>query len=165
MIKKNKFLTGIIALAMVVTMCMPMQKAEAADSELPTADNITFDTARHLTFNTSIAEEVTEADSIRYYKFSLDEAGVVNIGGTQNERYSYFYIYDANKTEIYNDDSDDERSFTLKSCYLTGGDYYLKISHACTDTVNFRVTTDSLGESFTETQDSDNNSVANAHVR
>ena len=165
----KKLMAGAMALtmatAMVTTGFAPMGNVVVYAS---TATNITFDTAEDLTFNTSIVEEMSSSDNVRYYKFTLDEASELNIsdnssGSSDLHRsdYKYFTIYDENRTEVCSY-SDYHKNWTTGSIYLTGGNYYLKLQSHYNE--SFTVTKDSLMESFVETQTKNNDSFDDAYT-
>lgn len=82
----KKFLAVVLTFAMMATILVPMKQAaaETTSAEEPGATNISFDTARDLTFNSSIAEETSGSDTKRYYKFSLSDASVLTVAGYVN---------------------------------------------------------------------------------
>lgn len=165
---RNRFIAGMLALAMMLTTWMPAVTVKADDSVLPAATNISFSTARDLSFNVSNAEEPSESDTKRYYKFTLNEASALNINVTKTGWPTRFTIeiYDALKTSVY--------SFThmgsyqiygvsTDNIYLTGGTYYLEITiFNSFAPYSFVATKDSLEESFTETQDVNNDMISSA---
>lgn len=165
---RNRIVAGLMALVMIITTWIPTEQVKADDSNLPAATNTTFATARELQFNTSIAEELTQKDAKRYYKFSVDEASELNIGATIGSRAAgiKIYIYDASKTEVYcfeKRGSSWINDFSTGSIYLTGGMYYLEIEEYSVDsTISFVATLDSMGETFAETQDVNNDVIDNA---
>ena len=78
---KKKILAAVLAVTMMATTFVPVRHMATATTTVePGATNITFDTARDLVFNTSIAEELSTSDRKRYYKFSLSEASVLTVG-------------------------------------------------------------------------------------
>ena len=148
-----------MAVAMAITTIAPMEEVFASTI---TANNITFDTAEELPFNTTITEGLSNSDNIRYYKFSLDEASELNIIVTSSSGGNrYFTIYDENRTPVYTDFSYSSTG-TSGSFYLTGGNYYMKLQYC--SKVSFSVTKASLKESFTETQTANNDSFDDADV-
>lgn len=158
----KKFLAVVLTFAMMATILVPMKQAaaETTSAEEPGATNISFDTARDLTFNSSIAEETSSSDKKRYYKFSLSDASVLTIGVTRNAHCDFYVtIYDKSRTAVYQSDNDWDYGFS-KTVYLTGGDYYLGIETAYS--YSMLVSCDSLYESFVETQDTNNNSANTA---
>lgn len=166
---RNRIVAGLMALALIITAWIPTEQVKADDSYLPAATNITFATARELQFNTSIAEELTQKDTKRYYKFSVNEASELNIGATLGNRMAgiKISIYDALKTEVYCYEKSHSAwvyDFSTGSIYLTGGMYYLEIEENYVDstTISFIATIDSMGESFAETQDVNNDVIDNA---
>lgn len=163
--RKNKNWAGVLVLVMVLTAFTPVQKAAAEEgtTEEPGATNITFDTARDLKFNTSIAEELSGSDTRRYYKFSVSEASVLNLGINGRDSYDvsvHIDIYDSSKTSIFQTGRSGD--FSVNDICLTGGDYYLCI--ASQYPFSMIATIDSLSESFIETKDINNNSVNTASV-
>lgn len=165
------FMATAMAAALAVTSVAPMQKAAASNIDTtvvtPAATNTTFSTARDLSFNTSNSETMSNSDSKRYYKFTLDEASVLIINAKSNEDgYGYsdcrFTIYDNTKTAIWSGGPKYGGEYSSVGLYLNGGTYYLRISYTLKD-MSFLITSDSVGESFTESQDSDNNSQDTAN--
>ena len=156
------FMATAMAAALAVTSVAPIQKAAASDDKVvtPAATNTTFSTARDLSFNTSNSETMSDSDSKRYYKFTLDEASVLLINVKKEggyEPYEHIRFYDDSKTEIYYwQVAPSAGEYNSGNIYLTGGTYYLGISF--TRETSFLITADSVGETFTESQDSDNNS-------
>ena len=165
---KRKMIAGLAALAVLGTSVgLPSmgQIVYAEAPDLPAETNTTFAKARELEFGTSMAGTLSESDSSRYYKFSLNEASRLNFGLERNQWNSNINIlfYDTSQTEIYNVHNS-SRSFSLEPIYLTGGDYYMVIREARTESFSFVVNMDSVGESFTETQDSNNDMPSDASV-
>lgn len=161
---RNKVVAGLLALSMAVAGSIPVaQPVYAAETQdiLPQATNVTFETARPLVYNSSISETMSDKDTIRYYKFTLSNASqldlkgnIDNAGHASNE---HIGIYDATKTEIW--ESEIYRDFS-SSVFLTGGDYYMAI--IAYHNVSFTATLSNLDESFTETQDINNDMYSNA---
>lgn len=167
--KKGTMRKNIMAGAMALTMATAMVTTGLAPMEnvlvhASTTTNNTFDTAKELVFNTSMVEELSKSDNVRYYKFTLDEASQLNIGvsSSSSTLYKYFTIYDENRTEVYYYESY-YSDFTTGNIYLTGGNYYLKLKSTCSN-VTFNVTKDSLMETFTETQTANNDSIDDANT-
>lgn len=161
--KKYRILAGVLALALVLTAFAPAQRAAAEETtEEPGATNITFDTARDLKFNTSIAEEMSGSDTKRYYKFSASEASVLSLGlnkvGTNNRL--DLYIYDKTKTAVFHTYYSNTNAFAVNNIYLTGGDYYVGI--VTNSSYSMLAAISGLNESFTETQEENNNGVKTA---
>lgn len=165
---KNRILAGMAAAAIVVTAWLPASRVQAEESVLTTAVNTSFAAARDLPFGTSIAEEMSDSDTKRYYKFTLDEASELNLGATIDAKTATVNIsvYDASKTQVYffqKWHSNWTNDFSTGSIYLTGGAYYLGIEMDYSPcAISFIVNSDSLGESFVETQDSNNDMFSDA---
>lgn len=165
--KTYKIWAVALVLALTLTAFAPVPQAAAEETtEEPGATNITFDTARDLKFNTSIAEEKSNSDTKRYYKFSVSEASVLSLGISQGEGSIYIDIYDRTRTSIFHTDTKNwngvfyARDTSFNNIYLTGGDYYLYIEGNASYSMIASI--DSLAESFTETQDVNNNGVNTA---
>lgn len=150
----KKILAAVLAATMMATTFVPVRQIAADTTTVePGATNITFDTAIDLVFNTSIAEELSTSDRKRYYKFSLSEACVLTVGTNASDM--DFIIYDKSRTAVYN------KTYiwsTTIMIYLTGGDYYLGTE--TTNPYTMFVSVDSLGESFKETYDISNDTMA-----
>ncbi len=164
---KKKTAAWLAALAVLLTSAeLPLTQqpvyAETAET------NTTFATARDLEFGSSMAGTLTTSDSIRYYKFSLKEANQLQLGVERNRDGGgavYIKFYDASQTEIYSARTYDA-SFSLSPLYFTGGDYYmtLTLDSSYSETFSFKAEVDTLGESFAETQDVNNDQRENASV-
>ena len=174
MIKKGfrkKVLAGMLAAVTVLGAALEFpvapQAVYAEDVGLPEETNTSFATARDLVFGTSMAGTWSDNSNKRYYKFSLNEACVINFGMEKSydtiHRRTDIEIYDTSQTKIYSADSFDH-SFSLNPIYLTGGNYYMIVSGQTNGemTFSFITTMDTTGESFTETQDSNNDMASNA---
>lgn len=157
---RNRLLTGLMALVVMFTTILPAGQIKADDSQLPAATNISFDKARDLVYDTTISEEVSAGDNVRYYTFKLNSASEMIIRGTcayWNSVYSHFYIYDETRTEVHSFAVGDGFS---ESFYLTGGKYYIKYESA--HNVSFIATVNTLSESFKETQTKNNDMIDGA---
>jgi hypothetical protein len=162
--KKTKTFTAVLfAVAIILASCIPAQSIKASDSALPTATNISFEKARELSFDTSIAEETSGSDNLRYYKFSLSSASELILRGTRTYRYEiHFYIYDEDLTEVYHCGSSAYGSTDYSlSTYLTGGNYYLKITSGAS--LSFTASKNALKETLTETQTKNNDLTTSAY--
>lgn len=158
---KKKLLAGVLALAVVAGTAAPGQVLYAADKEslLPAATNTSFASARELPFDTSIAEDMSRDDNVRYYKFSVSDASELIVRGKFKDGWAtnHISVYDENKTEIVQIEVNDAFS---DSIFVTGGNYYLKLEAG--DKVSFTTTVNSLGESSVETQDNNNDTLSGA---
>lgn len=160
---KEKMIAGLAALAVLGTSVgLPVmeQTVYAENPELPAETNTTFEKARELEFGSSMAGTFSESDGRRYYKFSLDRASRLSLG-FEDSAHRSIKIYDASLTEIYSFNSG-YGSFTLSPIYLTGGFYYISIECYSNAIVSFIANVDPMGESFTETQDVNNDMASDA---
>lgn len=165
---KKKMIAGLAALAVLGTSVgLPMmnQTVYAETPELPAETNTNFAKARELEFGSSMAGTLSASDNIRYYKFSLGEASKLQLGGERSNSDGYISvkICDASQTEIYSW-NDARKSFSLDPVYLTGGSYYMMLEYFRDTTFSFVANVDSIGESFTEIQDANNDMASNASV-
>lgn len=162
---KNKIVAGLLALSMAAGGLFPAaQPVSAAETQdvLPQATNVTFETARPLVYNSMISETMPKNDNVRYYKFSLSNASQLDLKG--NGRYTYIDIYDATRTQIWEVYTYVSYSFSA-TAYLNGGDYYMSVQTENGEyepDVSFTATLSSLEESFSETQDANNDMYSNA---
>lgn len=160
---RNKVVAGLLALSMAVAGSIPVaQPVYAAETQdiLPQATNVTFETARPLVYNSSISETMSRKDTIRYYKFTLSNASELDLKGyIDDDNYTKggICIYDVTRTQIW--EYWDIRDFST-TVYLNGGDYYMAI--IADNNVSFTATLSNLDESFTETQDINNDMYSNA---
>lgn len=164
---KRKMVAGLAAITIFgisTELPLTIQTAYAEEIGLPTETNTTFSKAREIEFGTSMAGTLSANDSKRYYKFSLGQAGILNLGFERsNEKNISISIYDTSQTEICSYTIAWNRaSFSLDPIYLTGGNYYMMVSEAHNETFSFIANIDSAEESFTETQDSNNDMASNA---
>lgn len=164
---RRKLVAGLAALAILGTAAeLPMmeQTAYAQSPELPTETNTTFAKAKDIEFGGSLAATFTRSDTVRYYKFSLAETCRLDLRFDITERDRYrdmiLKIYDATQTEICNVKHGFDPWTTY--FYLTGGDYYLSLEYYNGGSLSFIADADSMGESFMETQDVNNDLWANA---
>lgn len=165
--RKGKIAAG---LAVFAALCVsakfpaPVQTVHAEEVQLPAETNTSFSKARELEFGASMAGKLAESDSRRYYKFSLSQASRLDLGFERSDHFDdvKIAIFDNTQTEIYSITKNYGRSFSLDAVYLTGGDYYLLVDEALNVTFSFIVNMDPAGESFTETQDSNNDMASSA---
>ena len=158
---KKRAVAGLLAAftAFGTTMELPITRhtAYAQDAALPTQTNTSFATARPLVFGTSMAGSFPAGGGRRYYKFSLDEAGKLDFTLNKNNgvHTCYLKFYDASQTEIYTLQTY-ERGASWNDLYLTGGSYYMAVQYSDDVSFSFVANMDVAGESFVETQDSNN---------
>ncbi len=170
--KKERKGKIVVGLAVLTALCIsakfpvPVQTVHAEEAQLPAETNTSFSKARDLEFGVSMAGRLSENDSRRYYKFSLGQASRLDIGFKRSQGFgnAKIKIFDATQTEIYSASENYEESFSLDAIYLTGGDYYLLVDEERNITFSFIVNMDPAGESFTETQDSNNDMASGASV-
>lgn len=143
-----------------------MHTVHAEETEFPSETNTSFAKAREIEPGVSVAGRFSESDSRRYYKFSLDEASKLSLGieksiGRTAGAEIITKLYDTSQTEIYILEISD-KAFSPRDIYLTGGNYYMALEGHADMTFSFVINMDSAGESFTETQDSNNDMASDA---
>lgn len=171
----KKRLIGKIAAGLTVftALCIPVKSSNvhavyAEDVQFPSETNTSFSKARNLEFGSSMAGTFSESDGIRYYKFSFAQAGKLDLGAEmQANNDLHIKIYDSSQTEIYDFFHSGRYvgtgpSFSVDAVYLTGGDYYMVLECYENISVSFLANMDPMGESFTETQDSNNDISSDA---
>ncbi len=158
-------ITVFTILCAAVTSPMQVQTAYAEDVQLPSETNTSFSKAREIDSGVSVAGTFPETGGKRYYKFSLEEAGKIfmELERSSGSGYIYLKFYDESQTEIYTY-AGGRSAFTLSDLYLTGGTYYLAVEYDENLTFSFVANIDPMGESFTETQDSNNDMFSDASV-
>lgn len=97
----KRIVTFVLALAVLFTTCVPPQEVKA-DTTLPTATNTTIAKSRTLTFDSSIAENMSDSDNLRYYKFTLSGASELIVRGSTGFRVDVT-VYDADQTAVYSE--------------------------------------------------------------
>lgn len=135
-----------------------MHIVHAEETEFPSETNTSFSKAREIKPGVSVAGTFPDSGGKRYYKFSLEQAGKVDLAFDVSAS-AYFgsmiiKIYDNSQTEIYS--ATKYESFSLNDIYLTGGNYYLMAEFPRSTAFSFIANMDSMGESFMETQDFNN---------
>lgn len=111
-----------------------------------------------------------ENNDIKYYKFTLDESGSIQMTGSAYMREIKFYLYDADVNEIWNKElswnSTSEVITIDETLYLTSGTYYLGVSknyYRYYGNYDFKINFTSSNESFKEVNKGSNNSLATAN--
>ncbi len=161
---KRKIVTGMVILSIFGTsarMPVTMHTVHAEETEFPSETNTSFAKAREIEFGTSMAGTFSKNDNKRYYKFSLNQTSKLEMGVEKDgASHMNIKIFDTSQTEIYS--TSGCYSFSTNSIYLTGGNYYMVLSEDYNEMFSFVINMDSAGESFTETQDSNNDMASDA---
>ncbi|MDF1487708.1 hypothetical protein [Tessaracoccus caeni] len=126
-------------------------------------------TATPYTLGTTVNDSITESDKTDFFRFTLTDAGKVDL--TLNASISRLYLkwYDANGKQLFSDlrswnDTTKKLSHTEQK-YLNAGTYYIAIEKYGngTGTYDLSVTATSSGESFKEAQTGSDNSIDQAN--
>lgn len=162
MVKRGKRIAAMfLAAALLAGSQMPAVTTDAVTAELPSATNVSFDTARNLIFGTSIAEDTSDDDQNRYYTFSAEEAMQLTIGAyRQSTGYMDVTVFDQTQTEVWKKRVYTGSNGNSVDIFLTGGTYYLKVN--CDGGFGFTATKNLLGETVKETQESNNDFISDA---
>ena len=137
--------------------------------EVSGGSNNYFDTASRISLNKSYKGQISENDSVDYYKFSLSSSGRVNLKLIASIHEMNYHLYDANYNEVSGEeyiswDSSSKKININHDFYLTSGTYYFAVEK-CYDYsgfYNFSTVYTSANESFKETQNCVNNSFDTA---
>ena len=153
----KRLMAALLTLAMVFTTWLGEVPVKA-DVVLPSATNISFDTARKVIFGSSMSESTTGSDQFRYYKLTVKQAGNLILRGHGNEHFRVT-LYDADHTKIWSDRILYNDDYSYSVC-ITGGTYYVEAEA----NASYRMTIvyNTLSESFKETQDKNNDMTGTA---
>lgn len=152
------FTTMMLSCIMLIGLNVDMAEA----SSISSAENYTIGNTQNGTLTEKSGEK-------KYYKFTLNESGCIDIKGKAYMRDVKLYIYDANADELWSEryewNSTSEVITLGEKVYLASGTYYLCFSKCCEyGNYNFNIGFTSSNESFKETSGGSNNSLAAASV-
>lgn len=93
----------------------------------------TFRTANNITLGDTIQGSITETDDLDYYRFTLQEAGAVDLDMTSRMKYYCIKIFDTSGTEIWYTDRNEwnEKAGYVRDTYdvyLEKGTYYMEVN-------------------------------------
>lgn len=157
----KKTLSLLMSFVLVLTMISTtLVSVNAAGSDMATATSISFDK----TYNGSI----TETTSGDFYKFTLSSAGTVNVNLKAYIYRTSYYLYDAEGNSVWSStwqcwNGTIEVYSANWNLDLTKGTYYFVVCKSeGTGNYNFKMMFKTAGESFSELQGGDNQSVQQA---
>ena len=156
----KKVLSVTLALLLAFS-CLFITASAAGDS---------FSNATTISFNKTYSDSVTTTAANDYYKFTISTSGTVTVNFEAEYAYAKLYLYDSNRTEVWNNtyitaNSSGEISYS-KKLMLTSGTYYLNVSRyssSYTGAYKLYLSFSSSSESFTETGSGSNNSFNTAN--
>lgn len=130
----------------------------------------TMETAQSVTFGKKVSGSISESESKKYYLFTLPSSGKVSMSVfTQFTQYlpTHVCILDSSGEELWNEStysfSGDGTSTINDALDLTKGTYYFLFdTNRDSGTYNFTLNFTSAGETFTETENGNNNTMATA---
>ena len=123
--------------------------------------------ANGISLNTSYKGQIAGNDTIDYYKFTIGSSGRITNYATAEIATINYYIYDTSGNELYHGYSE-RNSVTGQSSIedtidLTKGTYYFAVAQNYgTGNYSFKLQFVSAGESFTETGNGTDNTMATA---
>lgn len=133
------------------------------------AANDSINRATSYTLGTTKTGRITDSQNYYYYKFTIPSSGRVNINTQIHVRNAYIKIYDANKEEVdkWNLWWNSTAELISEEMYtdLTKGTYYFAIEKSSgTGSFQFKLDFISANETFIETGNGSNNTIATANM-
>ena len=134
--------------------------------ETGNGNNNTIATANNISMGTTYKGQIALNDSNDFYKFTIASSGRVSLTSTAVIPTVCYRLYDSTGEPLWHNyyslNSSGQSSIN-ESLYLTKGTYYLGIEQSSgTGTYSFKLAFTSAGESFTETGNGINNTIATA---
>ncbi len=158
--KKIKKIVAMVMVALTVLTFAPIV-ASAAGSSMSTATSMSL--------GYSYSGSISSSNTQDFYKFTLSSSGTVNLNLTAGIEHLSFYVYDTNGTEVWGSygyywNSTAQKLTLIQKLCLTSGTYYFAIKAYGSNygSYSFSTTFSSSGESFKETTQGTNNSIATA---
>ena len=126
-------------------------------------------TATSISFNSNYSGSITATNTTDVYKFTLPSSGRINLTLTAYIYKMHYYIYNSdgetvwsNRYVYWNDNT--KQSNITKELDLIEGTYYFTAERADgTGNYNFKITFTTASETFGETKNKTNNSIADAN--
>ncbi len=129
-----------------------------------------IDSATPIVLGSTYRGSIGVNENTDFYKFTINSSGRITISMTAEMERIYYYIYDSTGKELWSDyqlwNSTTGMSSEKKVLDLTRGTYYFSVSsHSSnyTGDYNFNIAFSSAEESFPETGNGTNNSMASAN--
>ena len=124
-------------------------------------------TASSISIGTTYNGQIASNDEKDFYKFTLSSSGRINLRLTAYIYSATYYIYDTNSKTVWSStESWDDTSEVLKldkDLDLTSGTYYFVVEkNYGTGNYNFKISFTNANESFKETTNGINNTIATA---
>ena len=143
--------------------------ASAGESftETGNGNNNTIAAANSISIGTSYKGQIAENDEKDFYKFIIGSSGKITLTSIAIIPWVYYRIYDRTGEciwyQFYTENSSGQSSIN-EVFDLTKGTYYLEVARTSGNTGNysFKIMFTSAGESFTETDNGSNNTIAAA---
>lgn len=158
--KKLKKFVAIFMVALTIITLVPLV-ANAAGSSMSTATNISL--------GSSYSGSISSSNTQDFYKFTLSSSGTVKLNLNANIEYLSFYIYDSNGNEVWSSyayywNSTAQKMTLIQNLSITSGTYFFAIKAYGSNygSYNFSTVFTSSNESYKETTQGSNNSIATA---
>ena len=144
--------------------------AEESFPETAGGSNNSLASAETVSLGKDYKGQIALNDELDYYKFNMTFSGKINMKGTVHTERVGLTIFDAAGTEIWDDEprwnSTTQQIELDYDVHLTAGTYYLCVERyydSYAGNYDFRLDFTSAGESFPETKDDNDNSLAAAN--
>ena len=145
----------IITLMTVLMMVFTIQSSAASN-----ASNDSFSSAEKISCGSSYSGELTESSKTDYYKFTIDESGMINVKVTTTMGRTYYRIYNSDNVEVWGERISNGADVNV---YLTSGTYYFYVQvYDNYGAYNFKLSYTSASESKKESVNNTLNSIATA---
>ncbi len=146
---------------------LSLTSANESFTETGNGTNNTFESASPISLNTEYKGLIAENDDLDYYKFTIPSSGRITNNAIGKMDRIHYLIYDTSGKKLYDryfyDDSVTGQSSVSENIDLTKGTYYFAVeSNAYTGEYSFTLKFTSANESFTETGNGSDNTMATA---
>lgn len=174
---KKKTIAAVVAFCMIATTAAPISATEAktpdsaadkADKVMATVDTVndTWESPAAISLGINYESEVTETNTVDYYRFTIPSSGTVNlrVSSYVDDDIVYKIYSQYSGYEVWNGsgriDSLSGRYYGNHDLLLTQGTYIIEVKPGYDDLgkYNFTVSHTPSGESFSESGDGANNS-------
>ena len=151
---KKKFTYVIVILSLIMTI-FTIPTFAAADTS-----NDSFLNSKDISCGSSYSGELSDSSTVDYYKFTINESGMVNVKVTTTMARTYYRIYDSNNVQVWGERLSNGADVNV---HLVTGTYYFYVGrYDSNGTYNFRLNFTSATESKKESVNDLQNSLATA---
>ena len=122
--------------------------------------NDSFLNSKDISCGSSYSGELSDSSTVDYYKFTINESGMVNVKVTTTMARTYYRIYDSNNVQVWGDRLSNGADVNV---HLVTGTYYFYVGrYDSNGTYNFKLNFTSAIESKKESINDLQNSLATA---